>query len=147
MKKFQFTLEALLHLRREKERLCEIALAKSVGKLKLIDDDILAAKDRGNAVFTQKMSTLDDLRLRERIWLKSINDQKRLATARAEALPQFEEDRKKYTEAHTQRYALDKLKAKQHERWKKTCTREEIARLDEAGKGMIKRQSLLEESL
>jgi len=142
MKRFQFSLETLLSLRKEKEHECEIVLASAVGSLAAIDNRIEAARQAGNNAFQTDGLSLDALRVRERLWVKSQSDRKSLEKPRKEAMKKVDEARKMYTEAHSSRSALDKLREKRREQWKFQSKQEEIKRLDETAKGAAARYRL-----
>jgi len=142
MKRFQFSLETLLSLRKEKEHECEIILASAVGLLAGIDNRIEAARAAGNNAFQGGDISLDTLRTRERLWVKSLNDRKALEKPRKEAMKKVDEARKMYAEAHSNRAVLDKLRNKRKEQWKFQSKQEEIKRLDETAKGAAARYRL-----
>jgi len=142
MKRFQFSLETLLSLRKEKEHECEIVLASAVGNLAAIDSRIEAARKAGNNAFQSENFSLDALRARERLWVKSQSDRKALEKPRKEATKKVDEARGMYTEAHSRRAALDKLRDKRKEQWKFQSKQEEIKRLDETAKGAAARYRL-----
>jgi len=142
MKRFQFSLETLLSLRKEKEQECEIVLASAVGSLAVIDSRIEAARAAGNSAFQSEDFSLDALRARERLWVKSQSDRKALEKPRQQAVKKVDEARKLYTEAHSDRAALDKLREKRKDQWKFRSKQEEIKRLDETAKGAAARYRL-----
>lgn len=147
MKKFRFSLETLLFLRREEEQESEIALAKAAGELKAIENCIDEARLAGDEAFTQEIRTLDDLIVRDRIWMKSVNDRKALEVSRKKVAGRFEEARKVYIEAHIRRNTLDRLKKKRFERHRKDMRREEIHHLDEAARRAVSKDILMGEQM
>ncbi len=146
MKRFRFTLETLLNLRREKEQECEITLARAAGKLKMIEKEIEAVRQTGDEVFTQKIETLDDLQARDRIWLKMVNELKKLEVSRQEAFSHYETAGKQYREAYMQHKTLDRLKERRLEHWKGTAAREEINQRDEVARGVGRRRRVMGET-
>jgi flagellar FliJ protein len=142
MKRFQFSLETLLSLRKEREQECEIALAAAAGELAKIERRIEEARSSGDRAFSTEMSTLDDFRARDLLWMKSVKDCKSLEKPRQEAAGKMNEARKKYNRAHSERTALDKLREKRMEQWKFKVKQEEIKRLDETAKGADVRKRL-----
>jgi len=142
MKRFRFSLETLLSLRREKEQEREIALAAATGRLVDIDRRIAAARAVGERAFSEIDGDLDALRLREALWAKSVNDQRALQEPRRDAASDLEAAREAYAEAHSERAALDRLKQRRREQWKKQVRRDEIRSLDEAAKGTAARKRL-----
>ncbi len=142
MKRFRFSLESLRSLRREREQECEIILADAVGKLVSIDNRIDTARQAGEHAFLRGGMNLYELRARDRLWMKSIDDCKALEQPRLDALMKVDDARKIYTEAHSQRAALDKLRDKRKDQWKSRAKLEEIKRLDETAKGAAVRHRL-----
>jgi flagellar biosynthesis chaperone FliJ len=142
MKRFQFSLETLLSLRKEKEQECEIALAVASGELMMVEKRAEEARRAGESAFLAGGRTIEDLRTRDLLWLKSVNDVKALEKPRKEAAAKTDEARKKYTEAHTQRAALDRLRDKRFGVWKKQVKKEDVKRLDEVAKGSVVRLRL-----
>lgn len=147
MKQFQFSLETLLSLRREKERVCEIALAQRVGELHRINARIEAARRIGMEAFEYSMHSLDDLILREGRWNKSMNEEKALESSKIGAIRKVDEAREKYNEAHALKLSLERLKDKQLARWRQKVQREEIKRLDETAMSIVRKKSLVGETL
>ena len=143
MKRFRFSLETLLSLRREREQECEIVLSSAVGQLVSIDNRIEAARLAGERAFQAEGVTLDALRARDRLWLKSLGDRKALEKPRSEAVLKVDDARSLYTEAHIKWSALDKLREKRMQQWKARVKQEEIKRLDETAKGAVLRQRLI----
>lgn len=142
MKRFQFSLETLLSLRKEREQECEIALASAAGKLTLIENRIEAARLAGDGAFQADVVTLDDFRARDLLWMKSEKDRQNLEQPRSEAAGKVDEARTIYNMAHSERAALDKLREKRVVQWKFKAKQEEIKRLDETAKGAVVRRRL-----
>ncbi len=146
MKRFQFTLETLLNLRREKEQECEITLARTAGKLKMIEKEIETVRQVGDDVFTLKIETLDDIQARDRIWLKMVNELKKLEVSRQEAFSHYEAAGEQYREAYMQHKTLEKLKDRRLEHWKGVAVREEINQRDEVARGVGRRRRVMGEA-
>jgi flagellar export protein FliJ len=142
MKRFRFSLDALLSLRREREQECEIALAHAVGKLAEIDGRIEQARLSGERAFEDREASLDALRARERIWAKSVADIKALERPRREAAAGVDESRQVYAEAHSQWAALDRIRELRFQEWRAEARKEEIRRLDETAGGAAVRKRL-----
>ena len=142
MKRFRFSLETLLKLRKEKEQECEIVLARAAGELSVVRRRIDEAVEAGERAFQEQWTSLDDLRSRELVLLKSMNDRKKLEKPLQEASRKVDEARVVYTKAHAQRSALDKLRDKRKDQWKTHAKLEEIKRLDETSKGTEARRRL-----
>ncbi len=142
MERFRFTLEQLLRLRLEREQECEIALAKIAGELKSVDRQIDSMRGKMADAFDWPMLTKNDFLIRDRIVLKSMNDLEMLQTARKEIEARYQDANSKYTEAHIKREALDRIKIKKHERWRKSYNREQTRHLDEIAKNMKSQLSM-----
>jgi flagellar export protein FliJ len=142
MKRFRFSLETLLSLRKEREQECEIVLASAAGKLATIENGIEAARLAGERAFSEGGSSLYELQARELLWMKSKNDRKSLEQPRIEATAKVDSARKIYSLAHSERAALDKLREKRMDQWKFSVKQEEIKRLDETAKGAVARRRL-----
>lgn len=142
MTQFQFSLETLLFIRKQKEQECEISLARAVGKLMKIENQIKQAGERGEKTFLAGGLTLEDLQIRENVWRKSLLDIKKLQKTREKAQLEVSKERSLYKKAHADRMALEKLRERRMEEWKKKIKREEIKQLDEAAKGSAARMKL-----
>ena len=142
MKKFRFSLDALLTLRREREQECEMELARAVGKLAEIDRRMQAAAEAGERAFAVRETGLDSLRARELLWTKSVADRKALERPRRDAAVAVEAKRRVYTEAHSQWAALDRLRESMFEKWRCEMKKEENRMLDETAVGTMARKRL-----
>ena len=136
MKRFRFSLETLLALRREQEQECEITLAAASGELLTIAE----ARRAGEQAFESPAPGLDEMAARDRLWTKSVNDRAALAAPRAEAARKTDEARRLYTRAHIERKALERLREKRFEQWRGGVKREEARYLDESAKGAVRRR-------
>lgn len=143
MKRFRFSLDTLLTLRREREQECEIDLARAVGKLAEIDRRINEAAAFGERAFAFRETGLESLRARERLWTKSVADLKALERPRRDAAAVVEEKRRVYAEAHSQWAALDKLRERMFEKWRTDMRKEEARLLDETAVGTMARKRLM----
>ncbi len=142
MRRFRFSLDTLLSLRREQEQECEIALAQAVGRLVGIEKQMEEARKKGEEVFLAGGSTLEALRSRERLWQKTRADIRKLEQPRMEAGEKVAEQRGIYNQAHARKMALENLREKRRKEWRLKMKREEINRLDEAAKGAAVRKNL-----
>ena len=140
MKRFRFSLDTLLALRREQEQECEIALAAASGELLTLDGRIAEARRAGEHAFESPAPGLDEMAARDRLWTKSVNDRAALAAPRAEAARKTDEARRLYTRAHIERKALERLREKRFEQWRGAVKREETRYLDESAKGAVRRR-------
>jgi len=142
MKRFRYSLETLLSLRREREQECEIELSIAMSELLNIENRIESALNAGDRAFLVACMNVNDMLARENLWLKSINDRKALEKPRTEAAHRVENARIHYQDAHSQRIALEKIRDKRLGQWRKKVKREEINRLDETSNSASMRQRL-----
>lgn len=140
MKRFRFSLETLLAIRREKEQESEIALAAASGRLQSIDQSISEARRAGDEAFKSPAAGLDAMAARDRLWAKSVNRRAALAAPRAEIARTVDQARSVYTEAHIERTALERLREKRFEQWRGDLKRKEAALLDESARGILLRR-------
>jgi len=142
MKRFRYSLETLLSLRREREQECEIELANASSELMSVENRIESARIAGDRAFLITCANMNDMVARENLWLKSHNDQKALEKPRAEAAKKIENARVHYHDAHSRRVALDRIREKRLRQWRKKVKKEEINRLDETNNAASMRQRL-----
>ena len=138
MKRFRYSLDTLLALRREREREREIALAAAAGALSRIDLQIARLSDSGTRIFLTGGGEFEDLKMRERYYARSIKEIQKLTVPREQAEQAWKESSEAYAEAHRERLALDRVKEKRREEWRRELKREEILLLDETARRRLK---------
>ncbi|WP_024468698.1 flagellar export protein FliJ [Treponema pedis] len=124
MKRFNFRLEKLLHLREFYERKAEIELAHAIAYL---DSLKLALKNIANlyAQNSQKLNfdgstvSIDELHSIQNCIIRLNKEKDELINKSVQAQIVIDEKRKIYIEAASKRKAISKLKEKKLEEWKK----------------------------
>lgn len=144
MKRFRYSLDTLLALRREREREREMALAAATGALSRIDFRIAELSDSGTRIFLAGGGEFDDMKRRERYYARSVKEIQKLQVPRAEAEKAWTESRDSYAEAHRERLALERVREKRREEWRREVKREEILILDETARGNELRRRMRE---
>jgi len=145
MKRFRFSLAALLSLRKEQTRKSEFLLARELGKLIAIQNRIKkTGQARNNALFGSGAS-LDELRMRENLLRKALNEHKALKPRLAEAEKNVEKARHNYIEDRSKSAALEKLRERRRYYWDSTVKQEEMKNLDEIAKRTTLRLNAIEE--
>ena len=136
MKKFQFSLAALLSLREEQTRKCEFLLAAEIGKLAMVKNQMESVnKDKDRALFSAR-ADLNELRMRELLLRRALNERRALRTQLVEGEKKVEKARHTYFEARSKSVALEKLRRKRKKHWKLAVRQEEMKNLDEIAKGL-----------
>ncbi|MDR2177826.1 MAG: flagellar export protein FliJ [Treponema sp.] len=142
MRRFQFSLEKILELRKHREREAEIALGRAVGELSAVENRLkeLALLRRGawdeyrnHGVPAENLA--DYYRARE-FYIRRLDQTKEeLLREAAEAQARVEEARKVFLEASRERKVLDKLREKQAGEYRKAVFSGEIKALDDMAGG------------
>ena len=135
MKRFRFSLAALLALRKERTQGCELLLAAELGKLAMIKNQIENTRKAEDEALFAARANLDELRMRELLLRKALNERGVLRTQLTEVERKVEEVRHTYLEARSKSAALEKLKGKRRNYWKSAVRKEELKNLDEIAKG------------
>ena len=142
MKRFRFSLETLLSLKKEKEQEREIALARATGELAILDRQISELREEGSRTFMRGAVDINELRARELLFTRTTKQIAKLAVPRRKAESKRIHARDEYAQAHAETMALERVREKRFEQWRIRARREEIKRLDEAAKGADVRRRL-----
>ncbi len=143
MKRFRFDLEKLLELRRYRERDAELALARALGDLALIQNKIAQLAQERSAAAQDRFSpgkTVAEIRRTDAYLLRLDKDKDRLLEAAAKAELKVDEARSIFAEARRDRMVLDKFKEKRKAEHRKEAMKEEIERLDDISSGTAARR-------
>jgi flagellar FliJ protein len=138
VKRFNFSLDKVLELRKYREEEAEIELGRAVGELvaleqrlkRLAEDRLLAAAGRfspGNAA--------SDIRSYELYILRLDKTKEELLEAAAKAEQKVEEARGNYLEASRERKIMDKLKEKRAAEYRRELLAGETKTLDDRQPG------------
>jgi flagellar FliJ protein len=144
MKRFHFSLEKVLELRKYREQETKIELGRAIGILSEIENNIKAlALDRHRAAgerFARENSTADILAWDAYIMrLDQTRDKLLEDAAKAEQL--VEEKRAVYIEASRDRKVIDTLKEKRQKEYRKERFAEEMRELDDVSGGARAREA------
>lgn len=131
MKRFRFSLAALLSLRKEQTQECESLLAAEIGKLMQVRRQIENTKEARDSAFFRSGADLEGLRIRENLLRRALNKSKALRAHLADAEKGVEKARRAYLKAHSKSAALEKLKERRRRYWISAARQEEIKKLDE----------------
>ncbi|MDR2494829.1 MAG: flagellar export protein FliJ [Spirochaetaceae bacterium] len=130
MKRFAFTLEKVLGLRRHKERETEIALGRAVGALTGIERNIGAVLTE-RARVSESPPSVSDLAAFDRYILRLETEKAALLREKAKAEQAVGEARQVYLEAARDRKILDQVKERRRGEYRKLAAREETKMLDD----------------
>ena len=142
MKRFRFSLETLLSLKKEKELEREISLARATGEVAVLDRRISVLRDEGSRTFMKGAVDIDEMRARELLFARTTSQIVKLAVPREKAESKRILARDEYTKAHAETMALERVREKRFGQWRILAKREEIKQLDEAAKGADVRRRL-----
>jgi flagellar FliJ protein len=142
VRRFHFSLEKVLELRKHREQETEIALGRAVGELVNIENRlteiaslILKTRDErrnpGGGGLDHLPGGLAEYYRYQEIYIRRLEQTKeKLLQEAAEARTRVEEARKLFLEASRERKVLDKLKEKRAGEYRKTMLTGEIKTLD-----------------
>jgi flagellar FliJ protein len=134
MKRFEFSMEKVLELRKYREQETEIALGRAMGELTAVEQRLerLAEERRLAAMgrFTPANSAAD-IRNYEFYILRLDKTKEELLEAAAKAAQKVEEARRIYLEASRDRKVMDKLKEKRAAGYRRETLAEETKTLDD----------------
>lgn len=140
MRRFHFSLEKILELRKHREQETEIALGRAVGELNAIENRLkeLALLNRAawdeyrNPNAPGAVKNLADHYRTCELYIRRLDQTKEeLLREAAEAHVKVEKAREVFLEASRERKVLDKLKEKQAGEYRKTMFAAEIKTLDD----------------
>ena len=130
MKRFKFSLEKIMQLRKFKEEECKLALGQAVSILNLIENDIkVTAVKRHNAA-SQRFVNVGDINAWEYYIARLDQEAEQLTEKAAQAQIVVEEKRALYLEAQKDLKAVEKLKEKQQKVHRKEMQNYEITEID-----------------
>ena len=143
MKKFSFSLEKVLKLRKYREQETKLELGRAVSALAEIERNIqLVAQERVRAAASQFDSSNSAREIfQHSLYISRLDNtkEKLLADAAAAEL-KVEEARNIFIEASRERKVLDKLKEKKQAEHKREFYREETKTLDDVASGALARR-------
>ena len=131
MKKFKFSLEKVLQLRKFREEECKLALGQAISILNKIENEIKkTALKRINAA-SNRFSDINDISKWE-IYIQRLDQEaKKLTEQAAQAELVVEEKRAIYLEAQKELKIMDKLKEKRQKEYRKEMLTAEMNEVDD----------------
>jgi len=131
MKRFTFRLEKVLQLRKFNENECKIALGQAVSILNKIEKEIkITAVKRHNAV-QQRFNQVQDMAQWDMYILRLDKEAEKLSNDAAQAEIVVEEKRALYIEAQKDLKAIEKLKEKRKNEYRKEMMDLQMAEIDD----------------
>jgi flagellar FliJ protein len=146
-KRFEFRLQTVLRIRKQDEDACKRVVADRLRRIKAVHSEVVALQgqmaDEIRAFRqTHAVGRLDMRQvMQHRHWLIHLQQGVLMANSRlAELQRQLEQDRIALTEARKRVRVLEKLKERQHERYRHELNRMEARENDEIGNTLYFRQ-------
>ena len=130
MKRFSFSLQKVLQLRKYREEECKLELGKAVGALTEIENSINAVASSRRLAALERFSAADDMLIWENYITRLDKEADKLMEEAAQAELVVEEKRELYLEASRELKAMEKLKEKKKEEHRKTSLAAQTAELD-----------------
>ena len=130
MKRFSFSLQKVLQLRKYREEECKVELGRAIGILTEIENSINAAASSRRLAALERFSAADDMQTWDNYILRLDQEVERLMKDAAKAELTVEEKRGLYLEASRELKAIEKLKEKRKEEYRKDMFAAQTAELD-----------------
>jgi flagellar protein FliJ len=131
MKRFSFKLQKILRLRAFREEQCKIELEQALGALNLIENVIKATAVKRHNAAAQRFADINEIGAWDAYILRLDQETERLMERAAQAQLVVEEKREKYIEASRALKALEKLKEKRVNEYRKESANLEMAEIDD----------------
>jgi len=131
MKKFKFSLEKILELKKFNEEECKMALGHAIGVLNEIDNKIKKNAIRHHQAAQERMTDPSQVIMWSNYIIRLEQEKENLLEQAAKAAVVVEEKRDLYMEAFKELTAIEKLKEKKAVQYKKEMDRIESEELDE----------------
>ncbi|MDR0998155.1 MAG: flagellar export protein FliJ [Treponema sp.] len=134
MKRFNFSLEKVLELRRYREQETEIELGRAMGELTAIEQNLKRLAEERSLAAAGRFSpgnSAADIRNYELYILRLDIKKEELLEAAAKAAQKVEEARRNYLEASRDRKVMDKLREKRAAEYRRETLAGETAILDD----------------
>ncbi|MDR2094939.1 MAG: flagellar export protein FliJ [Treponema sp.] len=147
MKRFKFSLEKILELRKYRERETEIDLGRAVGVLTLIENDIASVAWETYRARENRYSTEYGIRelITYDLYITRLDmARERLQSEAAKAEQKVEEKRGIYLEASRDRKVIDKIREKRETEYRGAMLAEETKVLDDIANGARARKMVNE---
>jgi flagellar FliJ protein len=134
MKRFEFSMEKVLELRKYREQETEIALGRAVGELTAIEQRLERLAEERRLAAAGRFSPANSaahIRSYEFYILRLDKTKEELLEAAAKAAQKVEEARRIFLEASRDRKVMDKLKGKRAAEYRRETLAEETKILDD----------------
>ena len=143
MKRFRFSLEKILDLRKHREREAEVELGRAIGELTEIENKIKTLALEKTRAAKERFSlnnTIMEIQSYELYIVRLDHSRDRLLEEAAKAELKVEAARTVYLEASRDRKVFDKLKEKQETEYRREMLIEDTKVLDDVSGGVRARQ-------
>ena len=130
MKRFSFSLQKVLQLRKYREEECKIELGRAVGILSEIENRIMATASSRHLAALDRFTATADMLAWDNYIIRLDQEAQRLTEEAARAELVVEEKRELYLEASRELKAIEKLKEKREKEYRKEMFAAETAELD-----------------
>jgi flagellar FliJ protein len=131
MKKFNFSLQKVLNLRKFREEECKIALGQAIGTLTSIENEILKLAQIRHKAAVDSFNDISRIQEWEYYQVRLEIQTQKLTEDAAKAQLIVEQKRNEYLESSKELKAMEKLKDKKRDEYKKRAFKEETASLDD----------------
>ena len=131
MKKFSFSLQKVLQLRKFREEECRIALGQAIGILNRIENEIKENAVRHYHAASQRFEDPVNMTAWDNYIIRLGQEAEKLAEQAAQAELVVEEKRALYLEASMELKAIEKLKEKREKEYRKEMFNLEMAETDD----------------
>ena len=119
MKRFKFSLEKIMELRKFREEESKLALGQSISALNAIENKIKETAYKHSAAAKERFSSHDDITYYDLYILRLEHEARKLTEQAAQAQIVVEEKRTAYLEASKDLKAVEKLKENQLKEYRK----------------------------
>ena len=131
MKRFKFSMEKILQLRKFKEEECKLALGQAISALNKIENDIKTTAVKKHNAAGERFKEPLETSSWEFYILRLEQEAEKLAEKAAKAEIVVEEKRAVYLDASRDLKAIEKLKEKQQKEYRKEYFKNEMNHVDE----------------
>ncbi|MCL2763757.1 MAG: flagellar export protein FliJ [Treponema sp.] len=131
MKKFNFKLEKVLRIKKFNEEECKMALGQAISVLNLIEKQIMQTAVKRHNAASQRFNDPAQMIFWDTYILRLEREAEQLAEKAAQAEMVVEEKRVLYQEAYKELKAIEKLKEKRYEEYRKDYFVSEMNQIDE----------------
>ncbi|MCL2800729.1 MAG: flagellar export protein FliJ [Treponema sp.] len=131
MKKFSFKLEKVLKLKTFREEECKIELGQAISALNLIENEIKKTAVKRHKAASERFKDPLEMPSWDNYILRLENEAEKLAEKAAKAEIVVDEKRDLYNEAYKEKKAIEILKEKRKEEYRKELMNYDMNEIDE----------------